>query len=197
MIFVGRLEQLNAKLRRQGVIDELLDREPDSTRYDEPGQAVEGEKYTILDTRTDGFDFAKAKSEAQDAINKYPNLKCMVGLFAYNPPLMLEAVKEAGKTDDIEIVAFDEEDGTLQGIVDGHIHGTVVQNPYEYGYQSMKLLAELARGNTEGVPEDRFMNIPARQIRKDNVIEFWTELNSLLGKEPPEGATEASEKAAE
>ena len=97
MIFVGRLEQLNAKLRRQGVIDELMDRESDSSRYDKPGSPIKGEKYTILDTRTDGFDFAKAKAQAQDAINKYPNLKCMVGLFAYNPPLMLEALKQADK----------------------------------------------------------------------------------------------------
>ena len=193
MIFVGRLEQLNAKLRRQGVIDELMDRSHDSSRYDEPGSPVKGEKYTVLDTRTDGFDFAKAKGEAQDAINKYADLKCMVGLFAYNPPLMLEAVKEANKTGDIKIVAFDEEDGTLQGIKDGHIHGTVVQNPYEYGYQSVKLLSELARGDASGVSEKRFIDIPARQIRGDNVIEFWTELNKLLGKEPPEGQNASPE----
>ena len=37
MIFVGRLGQANARLRRQGVIDELLDRSHDPTRYDEPG----------------------------------------------------------------------------------------------------------------------------------------------------------------
>ena len=197
MIFVGRLEQLNAKLRRQGVIDELLDREPDSSRYDEPGSPIEGEKYTILDTRTDGFDFAKAKAQAQDAINKYPNMKCMVGLFAYNPPLMLEAVKEADKTDVIKIVAFDEEDGSLQGIKDGYIHGTVVQNPYQYGYKSVEVLTALAKGDTSVIPEDKFINIPARQIRKDNVIEFWTELNSLLGKEPPAGAAKASEKVEE
>ena len=30
MLFVGRLEQLNARQRQQGVIDELLDREPPS-----------------------------------------------------------------------------------------------------------------------------------------------------------------------
>ncbi len=36
MIFVGRLGQLNADLRRQGVIDELLDRDDDSTRRDPP-----------------------------------------------------------------------------------------------------------------------------------------------------------------
>lgn len=181
MVFVGRLEQLNAKLRRQGMIDELLDRSHDPTRYDEPGSPIEGDKYTILDTRTDGFDFAKAKAEAQDSINKYPNLKCMVGLFAYNPPLMLEAVKEAGKTGTLKIVAFDEEDGTLQGIKDGHIHGTVVQDPYQYGYQSVKVLAALVKGDRSLIPEDKFINIPARQIRGDNVDEFWSTLKKLVG----------------
>jgi len=38
MIFVGRLGQDNAKHRRQGVIDELLGRDHDATRYDEPGE---------------------------------------------------------------------------------------------------------------------------------------------------------------
>jgi ribose transport system substrate-binding protein len=181
MIFVGRLEQLNAKLRRQGVIDELMDRSHDPNRYDNPGAPVVGDKYTVVDTRTDQFDFAKAKGEAQDAINKYPDLKCMVGLFAYNPPLILDAVKEADQSKKIKIVAFDEEDGTLQGIKDGVIHGTVVQDPYEYGYQSVKLLSELARGDASGVPENRFMDIPARQIRTDNVDEFWTNLKKLVG----------------
>lgn len=186
MLFVGRLEQLNAKLRRQGIIDELMDRSHDSNRFDKPGSAVKGDKYTVLDTRTDGFDFAKAKSDAQDAINKYPDLKCMVGLFAYNSPLILDAVKEANKTGDIKVVAFDEDDGTLQGIADGHIHGTVVQNPYEYGYQSVKLLSELARGDSSAISEKRFIDISARQIRSADVIEFWTELNKLLDKPAPD-----------
>lgn len=181
MIFVGRIEQLNAKLRRQGLIDELMDRPHNPENYDEPGQPIKGDRYDILDTRTDGFDFSKAKSEAQDAINKYPDLKCMVGLFAYNPPLMLEAVKEAGKTGDIKIVAFDEEDGTLQGIKDGFIFGTVVQDPYQYGYKSVEVLAALARGDKSVVPESKFINIPARQIRADNVDEFWTNLKKLVG----------------
>ena len=29
------------------------------------------------------------------------------------------------------------------------------------------------------------LNIPARKIVKDNVMEFWTELNNLTGEEPP------------
>jgi ribose transport system substrate-binding protein len=42
MLFIGRLEQDNARLRRQGVIDAVLGREPDSTRYDPPDTVLEG-----------------------------------------------------------------------------------------------------------------------------------------------------------
>ena len=198
MIFVGRLGQANAVLRRQGVIDELLDRSNDNTRYDDPSKGeIKGDKYTILDTRTDDFDVAKAKAQAQDAISKYDNLDCMVGLFAYNPPLILDAVREAGKIGKIKLVGFDEEKGTLQGILDGEVHGTVVQNPYEYGRQSVRVLAALAKGDKSVLPEGGFMDIPARSIRKDNVEELWNELKKLTATdkpvEPAGDETESSE----
>ncbi len=182
IIFVGRLGQENARLRRQGVIDELLGRSNDSSRYDEPGQVLKGDKYEILDTRTDDFDFAKAKALAQDAIVKYPKLGCMVGLFAYNPPIMLEALKNAGKLKTIKVVGFDEDDPTLKGIQDGDVEGTIVQNPYKYGYESVRILNSLCKGDESVLPQGGFMNIPARSIVKDNVDAFWTELKKLTGK---------------
>lgn len=192
MIFVGRLEQLNARLRCQGVIDELLDREREEGRYDNPDEVLKGDKYTILGTKTDNFDFVKAKEEAQDVLVNQPNLKCMVGLFAYNPPLLLGAVKDAGKLGDVEIVGFDEDEGTLKGIRDGEIYGTVVQNPYEYGRKSVEVLSKLIRGEDAGIPENKIILIPARQIRQANLMEFWTDLNQKLGKEAPDaGATDA------
>jgi ribose transport system substrate-binding protein len=42
MIFIGRLEQDNAKLRRQGVIDEVLGRDHNPKRYDAPGKVLRG-----------------------------------------------------------------------------------------------------------------------------------------------------------
>lgn len=180
MIFVGRLEQENAKLRRQGVIDELLDRSEDRDRFDPPGAPVTGDKYVVLDTRTDQFDFGKAKSLAEDAIAKYPKLGCMVGLFAYNPPKCLAAVEEAGKVGQIKIVGFDEEDGTLQGIIDGKIYGTVVQNPFEYGRKSVEVLSALWQDQTDIIPENEFINVPARQIRKDDAAAFWKDLKAKI-----------------
>ncbi len=184
MLFVGRLEQLNARQRRQGIIDVLLDRPHNPENYDEPGSEIKGEKYVLLDTRTDQFDFGKAKSLAQDAIARYPDLGCMVGLFAYNPPKILEAVREADKLGQIKMVAFDEEAETLQGILDGHIYGTIVQNPYEYGYQSVRILAGLARGDKSVLPEGGFLDVPARKITKENVVAFRDELNKLTGNSP-------------
>jgi ribose transport system substrate-binding protein len=189
MIFVGRIEQLNAKLRRQGLIDELLDRSHDSNRYDEPGQVLKGDKYTILDTRTDNFDFGAAKALPEDAIAKHPELGCMVGLFAYNPPYLLEALKGADKLGKIKVVAFDEQDETLQAIADGHCYGTVVQNPYMYGYESVRVLAGLARGDDSVLPKDGFLDIEARKITKDNVKEFWDELKRLTSGEKTPAAS--------
>ncbi len=179
MIFVGRLGQLNARQRRQGIIDELLDRSADATRFDPPGSVLRGEKYVVLDTRTDQFDFAKAKALAEDAITRYPDLDCMIGLFAYNPPKCLEAVKEAGKLGSIQIIGFDEADETLRGIHDGEIFGTVVQNPYRYGTESVRILAGLARGDRSVLPGGGFLNIPTRKITRDNVDAFWNELKKL------------------
>lgn len=193
MIFVGRLGQSNARLRRQGLIDEVLDRSEDSSRYDDPNDGeIKGEKYTILGTETDDFDFGKAKAKAQDSIAKYPDLGCMVGLFAYNPPLILDAVREAGKVGKIKIVSFDEDDRSLAGIVDGSIYGTTVQNPYKYGHKSVEILAALARGDKSVIPESGFIDIPARNIRKDNVDEFWSELKRLTATGAPAAAEDAA-----
>lgn len=182
ILFIGRLEQDNSKRRRQGVIDELLDRSRDPSRYDTPGAPVKGEKYTVLATLTDQFDRAKGKANAEDMLTKYPQVGCMVGLFAYNPPLILEALSQAKRLNTVKVVGFDEEDVTLQAIVDGTVHGTVVQNPYEYGYQSVKVLKALFEGDDSMIPANKFINIPARQIRKDTVTEFWADLNEKLGK---------------
>jgi len=182
ILFVGRLGQANARLRRQGVIDELMERSHDRTRYDDPGKEIKNDKFTILETRTDNFDFPQAKANAEDAIAKYPNLKCMVGLFAYNPPLCLEAVREADKLGQIKIVSFDEEAPSLQGIIDGTVVGTVVQNPYQYGYESVRVLNALANGDKSVVPENKIIHIPARKITKDNVLEFWGELKKMTGE---------------
>lgn len=185
MILVGRLEQDNARRRRQGFIDEVLDRSYDPGRHDSPGQILENEKYVVVGTLTDQFDRAKAKANAEDAMSRFPELAGMVGLFAYNPPLILEAVRQADRVGEIVIVGFDEDDQTLQAIRDEEIYGTVVQDPYNYGYESVRVLAGLAAGDHSVLPAEGFLDIPARQIRRDNVEDFLAEFKAKLAGTKP------------
>jgi len=177
MLFIGRLEQDNSKHRRQGVIDELLDRERDMSRNDPQEGEIKGEKYTILGTLTDQGVPSACKQKAEDALNTY-EIDAVVGLFEYNPPALYEALKQAGKLGEIQLIGFDENDVTLQAIKDGECIGTVVQNPYEYGYQSVKVLASLVKGDDSVIPESKFIDIPARKITKENVDKYWADLRA-------------------
>ena len=103
----------------------------------------------------------------------------MVGLFEYNPPAIYQALSQAGKLGQIELIGFDENEVTLQAIKDGHCIGTVVQNPYQYGYESIRVLAGLLKGDKSVIPESKFIDIPARKITADNVDEFWARLKAL------------------
>ena len=187
MLFVGRLEQLNARQRRQGVIDELLGRPVQTlelVKYDpvDATNLTSGDsKYSILDTRTDNFDKARAKSNAEDAIAKYQDLKCMVGLFAYNSPSCIDAIKEADKLGTIKICGFDEQDALLQAITDGHAYGTISQQPWEYGYESIKMLKNIWDGNQ---PATTYQEVSFLEVTKENIDEFWAKKKEMaeLGK---------------
>jgi ribose transport system substrate-binding protein len=190
ILAIGRLEQDNAQKRQQGVIDELLDRDAEFEWRDEV-EEVKGKKFTILTTLVDQGATQVAKQKAEDALNTYPEVDVMVGLFAYNPPAILQAIKQANKADKVKVAGFDEDDATLQGIKDGTVIGTVVQNPYEYGYQSVRVLSEILKGNKDVIPKSKYIDVPARAVTKDgrkiggkkteNVDEFWADLKEKVG----------------
>ena len=186
-IFIGRLEQDNAKRRRQGFIDGLLGRTPDATRYDEPSKPITEAGYTIVGTWTDSFDRAKAKANIEDVLIKHPKLALMTGLFEYNSTLAVEVLKQTGKQGKVMLAGFDEGADVIQGIKDGFVLGTVVQDPYGYGFESIKVLNSFCKGDLSMVPANGIISIPARVIRKDNAESFWKELKARIkaGKEAP------------
>jgi ribose transport system substrate-binding protein len=189
MVFIGRMEQDNSKYRRQGLIDELLDRtdrnaayyQAQSDAWDPDSGEIGGEKYTILDTVLDQGRQETAQQKAEDMINTYPQMDAMVGLFEYNPPACYQALEKAGKLGQIKLIGFDENDVTLQAIKDGHCTGTIVQNPYLYGYESIRVLKRILEGDASVIPQSKFIDIPPRKITKDNVDEYWADLKAKKG----------------
>src|SRR6185436_21047568 len=105
-------------------------------------EVLKDTKVEIIDVRTDDTDRSRAKSNVADTIVKYADVKALVGLWDYNGPAILSAVKDAKKVGQIKIVTFDEAEDTLAGIREGAIYATVVQQPFEFGYQAIKLMAQ-------------------------------------------------------
>jgi len=165
MLFVGSRDAGNAKERYQG-IKEVLDKS----------------NITILDVRTDDANRDRAKANVADTIVANPDIACLVGLWSYNGPAILSAVKDAHKVGKIKIVTFDEADDTLGGIKDGSISATIVQQPFEFGYEATKMMAQYLRGDKSVVPASKQVYVPTRVITKENLDEFWTNLKKQTGK---------------
>jgi ribose transport system substrate-binding protein len=165
MLFVGSSDAENAKQRLQGI-----------------KEALEGSNVTIIDVRTDNADSVRAKANAADTLVTHPDVAALVGLWSYNGPAILGAVKDANKVDKVKIVAFDEADETLGGIRDGAIYGTVVQQPFEFGYRSMQLMAKILDGDKSEIPASKQIFVPTKAIKKAEVDEFEKNLKALKGK---------------
>ena len=165
MVFVGVLDAANAQQRYQGL-----------------KEALAGSNVQIVDVRTDNTDRVRAKANASDTLVNIPDIAGMVGLWSYNGPAILSAVKEANKVDKVKIIAFDEEDETLGGVKDGAIYATVVQQPFEFGYRSMEMMAKILNGDKSGIPASKQIFVPTIAVKKANVEEFTKQLNQRLGK---------------
>lgn len=165
MVFVGKTDARNAKERLQGIKD-----------------AIQGTKIEIIDVRTDDADPARAKSNAADTLVKYTDIAALVGLWSYNGPAILSAVKEANKIGQVKIVTFDEETDVLNGVKEGAIVGTVVQQPFEFGYQSVLAMNKILSGDKSVIPANKQVIVPTLVIKKDGVDAFQTKLKELRGK---------------
>lgn len=166
MVFVGTLDAQNAADRYKG-IQEVLKKNP---------------KYHILGVMTDDTNHTKARANVEDTLVKHADIACLVGLWSYNGPAIVNAVNAAGKAKKVQIVCFDEQDDTLKGVQDGTIYSTVVQKPFEFGYQSVKVLAALARGDKSVIPANKIIDTGVQVINKSNVDSFWADLKKMTGK---------------
>jgi len=164
MVFVGKREVQNAQERFEGLKESL-----------------QGSNVEIIDLMTDDANPASARENAYQTLKKYPDIAGMVGLWSYNGPSIVQALKPEGKLGTIKIVCFDDERETLAAIKEGAIFGTVAQQPFEYGYQAVKTAAKILKGDRSVIPGNKRIFIPTVVIQRNNVDEYSKKLDQLLG----------------
>lgn len=163
--FVGLLGADNAKERIQGMKD-----------------GIAGTKIELVDVRGDDIDQTRAKKNVEDALVASPDVTCMVGFYSYNTPRIYEALREAGKLGQITVVGFDDDPITLGGVKEGTVAGTVVQQPFLWGYEGMKDMAKILQGDKSFIPADGLIIIPTKVVDKSSVDEYAKELAKMQGK---------------
>ena len=170
-LFVGKLDVANAQERKAGL-----------------EEAVSGHGIEVVETFTDEVSRPVAQANVRNALEKYPDLGVLVGLWSYNAPAIIKVLEEKGIAGEIGVVAFDEESATLDALESGVVAATVVQQPYEFGYQSIAALARIVRGEDPNLADGGLNFVPVKVIDRDNVAEFRIELGKLLdaglGSEP-------------
>jgi ribose transport system substrate-binding protein len=165
MAYVGLPGADNSKERIQGIND-----------------VIKGTKITIVDVRADDIDNARAKRNVEDTLTAHPEVNCMLGIYSYNIPQIYQALKEGNALGKITVTGFDDDPVTLGGIKEGTIVGTVVQQPFEWGYQGMKLMAKILEGDKSGIPANTLVIVPTKIIDKSNVDDYSKQLATIQGK---------------
>jgi ribose transport system substrate-binding protein len=177
IVCVGRIEKKNTQQRRQGVIDELLERPFDPDHLIDPLDApLKGPHYTIVATLADNADRDAAVQLASEALGKYPNVKCFVGTLSYSAPMLLKALDKAGKTGKVNVLGFDCDDRTMDAIDAGTVAGTIMQDQFGMGFHTVRILADEARGNHGGLPMFQAYLLPSQLVTKDNVSQVKAQL---------------------
>ena len=120
--FTGFTDNDNARARMNGCRDAL------------------GKNYNELDRMADSFDHSRARDNVRTALVNHPDVHALVGIWAYNAPAIAEVVAERGARDQISIFTFDAAAQAIEHMKDGHIDCMIVQNPFEMGVQTVRLL---------------------------------------------------------
>jgi ribose transport system substrate-binding protein len=105
-----------------------------------------GASYSEVDRMADSFDHSRARDNVRTALVNHPDVKALVGIWAYNAPAIAEVVAERGVRDQVSIFTFDAAAQAIEHMANGNIDCMIVQNPFEMGVQTVRLLLAMQEG---------------------------------------------------
>ena len=112
-----------------------------------------GDAFKEVDRMSDEMDLSKARDNVRTALVNHPDLVALVGIWAYNAPAIAEVATERGVRDRLTIITFDAQAAALNHMAEGKIDAMVVQNPFDMGVQTVRLLRAMLAGDEATVKE--------------------------------------------
>lgn len=161
-VFVGTFAADNAKQRLDGIKD-----------------AIKGHNIDIAVQKEDQTDQNKARTNVEDVLNGYADINLLCGLWSYNGTAIAKAINASGKKGKVLAAVFDGDDGTLEGIKDGTLACTVVQEPFEEGYLSSKLLNDLATKGKSVLPNPPVVKTGVELVDPQNIDDYMKRVEEM------------------
>jgi ribose transport system substrate-binding protein len=93
-----------------------------------------GDKFALKDKMADDTNKAAARDNVRNAIRNHEGLKVLVGIWSYNAPAIVDVEPDA-----------------ITAMKDSQIDAMVVQNPFDMGYQGVRLLQALVKDDKETI----------------------------------------------
>ncbi len=112
-----------------------------------------GSSFKKIQTYEDFNDFAKNQQNVQTALTKEPTPDVLLGLWAYNAPILAEEAAKSAQKNALSVVTFDLAEASVPHLESGRIAVAVVQNPHEIGYLGVQLLKALVENDAKTVAE--------------------------------------------
>lgn len=157
--------QLNHVQRRQGFIDTLAAEYP----------KVVTSSDLIVDDQNNSTLAAQGMAAVLQA---NPDIKGIFATNALGGVGVGQAVREAGLSDQIKIIAFDYDEGTLDLIDSGQLSATLAQGTWQMGYWGMKMVYAVANGLIKSVSDWQAAGISPLPPNVDTGVVVITKENS-------------------
>ena len=117
------------------------------------------ESYKEIDRVSDETDLSRAQENVRNAIqNHQKDLVALVGIWAYNAPAIAKAVKAAKVKNNTVVVTFDAQEQAIRDMEEGLIDAMMVQNPFDMGYQAVRLMKAMVTNDT-ATEKEMFPNV--------------------------------------
>lgn len=172
-LLVANFEKDNAVLRVKGFQEEMRS-----------GSGVDNgtAQYELLEPMEDGIDVSRCRENITSTIQQHPEIAALVGMFSYQGPILLDVIKNIEQEKRPHLITFDEEDVVLNGVQDRQIYATVVQDPFKYGFESVRMIATLNSGSMVELPiaGNGSLFLPCEAITPDNVADYRLRLEKRL-----------------
>ena len=133
--FAGFTDNDNARSRMNGVKEAI------------------GAAFTERDRMADEMDLPRARDNVRNATQNHKDLAALVGIWAYNAPAIADVLAASGTREKYVVATFDAADLAIGHMGKGNIDCMVVQNPFEMGVQTVRLLKALVEEDAAVVKE--------------------------------------------